>query len=48
MIRNDGLDAGGSWDLLAKEGADKFKVEFQDWVSQNNFISHMMVLAEKG
>jgi SAM-dependent methyltransferase len=48
MIKNDGIDAGKFWDLLAKEGADKCKEEFQEWISRNNFSSHMRVLAKKG
>jgi SAM-dependent methyltransferase len=48
MIKNDGVDAGRFWTLLAKEGPDKCKEEFQEWISRNNFSSHTMVLAKKG
>lgn len=48
MIRNDGIDAGRFWNLLSKEGTETTKEEFQEWISRNNFSSHMRVLAKKG
>ena len=48
MIKNDGIDAGRFWDLLAKDGTEACKKEFQEWVAKNNFSSHMRVLAKKG
>lgn len=48
MIKNDGVDAGRFWDLLAKEDTKIVKEEFQEWISRNNFSSHMMFFAKKG
>lgn len=48
MIKNDGVNIGRFWDLLAKEGSDKCKEELQEWISQHGFSSHMRVLAKKG
>ena len=48
MIRNDGIDAGRFWNLLSKEGIETAKEEFQDWISRNNFSSHMRIVAKKG
>lgn len=48
MTQNDGVDVGRFWDLVVKKGADKCKEEFQEWISRNNFSSHMRVLAKKG
>ena len=47
MIRNDGIDTGRFWNLLSKEGTETAKEEFQEWISKNNFSSHMRVLAKK-
>ena len=47
MIRNDGIDAGRFWNLLAKEGTATCRKDLQEWISRNNFSSHMMVLAKK-
>jgi len=35
------------WYLFAQEGSDKAKAELQNWISNNKFSSHMMVLARK-
>lgn len=48
MIRNDGIDAGKFWNLLSKEGTETAKEEFQEWISRNNFSSHLRIVAKKG
>lgn len=47
MIQNEGVDVGRFWNLLANEGTEICKEEFQDWISRNNFSSHMRILAKK-
>jgi hypothetical protein len=36
------------WNLLANEGTETAKEEFQEWISRNNFSSHMRIVAKKG
>lgn len=45
--RNDGVDIGRFWGLLADEGTPSAKAELQDWLSKNNLSSHMRVVAHK-
>lgn len=47
MIKNDGVDVGRFWDLLAKEGTESCKAELQEWISRNNFSSHIRIVAKK-
>lgn len=47
MIKNEGLEIGRFWNLLAKKGTDRCKKEFQEWISRNSFSSHMRVVAKK-
>ena len=47
MIKNEGVDCGRFWNLLAKDGSEKSKNELQDWISKNNLSSHMSILAKK-
>ena len=47
MIKNEGVNLGRFWNLLAKVGTEEAKEELQSWVSQNNLSSHMRILAKK-
>lgn len=47
MIENENMECGRFWNLLAKEGSDKCKREFQEWISRNNLSSHMSILMRK-
>ena len=47
MIKNEGIDLGRFWNLLAKVGTEVAKDELQGWVSQNNLSSHMRILVKK-
>lgn len=48
MIRNEKIDAGRFCNLLAREGTEKCKKEFQEWIARNNLSSHMRIVARKG
>lgn len=47
MIKNEGVDLGKFWKLLAEEASGKCKLELQDWISKYNLSSHMRILAKK-
>ena len=47
VIRNKGIDAGRFWNLLSKKGTEACKEEIQEWISRNNFSSHMRIVAKK-
>ena len=47
MVKNEGVDCGRFWNLLAREGSERCKDELQEWVSGHNFSSHMRVVAKK-
>lgn len=47
MIKNEGVNLGRFWNFLAKEGTETSKQELQNWISRNNFSSHIRVLAKK-
>jgi len=46
-MRDEGVDIGGFWDLLAREGTESSKNELQDWISRNNLSSHMRAVAKR-
>lgn len=47
MIKNEQTDLGRFWGLLAEKGRETSKDELQNWISRNNYSSHMRVLARK-
>ncbi len=47
MIKNEGIDMGRFWNLLAKEGNEESKRELQNWITRNNLSSHMRILGRK-
>ncbi len=47
MIANEGNTPGRFWELLSHTGNDSCKQELQDWISRNNFSSHMRAIARK-
>lgn len=47
MIKEEQLDAGRFWNLLAKNGSEECKKTLQDWIVKNNLSSHMRVVAKK-
>ena len=47
MIKNEGVRQGRFWEMLAKEGSGKCKMELQKWISENSLSSHMRVIARK-
>jgi SAM-dependent methyltransferase/ribosomal protein S27E len=47
MIKNEGVNCGRFWNLLALEESEECKRELQDWISKNNLSSHMRILAKK-
>ena len=47
MIRNEKVNAGRFWNMLAGMGSEECKRELQDWISRYNLSSHMMILARK-
>ncbi len=47
MIKNENVDMGRFWNLLANEENEKCKREFQNWISRNSLSSHMRVVAKK-
>ncbi len=46
-ILKDGVDAGRFWSLLARDGKESAKREFQSWLSQQGLSSHMRIVARK-
>jgi len=46
--QKDGIDPGRLWKLVSKKGSKQAKEKLQEWISQNNFSSHMMIFARKG
>lgn len=46
--QKEGGDPGRLWRLVAHKGSGQAKQKLQEWISENNFSSHMMVLARKG
>jgi hypothetical protein len=47
MIRNEGVDIGRFWNLLAEGSSEICKKELQGWISKNNLSSHMRILVKK-
>jgi len=47
MITNEGVDTGRFWHLLSRKGTEKAKEQLQEWIMQNNFSSHMRVVAKR-
>ncbi len=47
MIRDEGVDIGRFWNLLAEGSSEICKKELQGWISKNNLSSHMRVIARK-
>lgn len=47
MIKNEGVELGKFWNVLANEGSVECKIKLQEWISENNLSSHMRVLAKK-
>jgi SAM-dependent methyltransferase len=46
-ITREGVDTGRFWSLLARDGSEVCKREFQSWLSQHNLSSHMRILARR-
>lgn len=46
-IREDGVDAGRFWSLLARKDNEAGKREFQSWLSRHGLSSHMRILARR-
>lgn len=47
MIKEECIDTGRFWNLLAENDSEECKRELQDWISKNNLSSHMRILARK-
>ena len=47
MITNSNFNAGRFWGDFAENGSPQAKVDLQNWISRNNFSSHMKVVAQK-
>jgi SAM-dependent methyltransferase/ribosomal protein S27E len=47
MIKNENVNAGKLWNLLAYKNDEECKIELQEWISKNNLSSHMRILARK-
>lgn len=47
MIVEEGFNAGHFWQSLATEGTSESKAALQEWISENNFSSHMQIVAVK-
>lgn len=47
MIKNENVDAGKFWNLLAYKDDEECKMELQNWISKNNLSSHMRILVKK-
>jgi len=47
MYREEGLDPGRFWRLIADNASKKAKSELQKWISENNLSSHMRILCQK-
>ncbi|MCX5749186.1 MAG: methyltransferase domain-containing protein [Candidatus Saganbacteria bacterium] len=46
--RKEGQDPGRLWKLLSQKGNEQAKEKLQEWITKNNFSSHMMAIARKG
>ena len=47
MYREEGLDPGRFWRLVAEQAEPAAKSSLQDWIASSGLSSHMRVLAEK-
>lgn len=47
MMLNEKIQTQRFWKLLAEHGMQDAKEKFQAWISENNFSSHMRILAQK-
>lgn len=47
MIKNEGVDCGRFWNMLAVQESEECKRELEEWISRNNLSSHMRILAKK-
>jgi len=47
MITNSNFNAGRFWCDFSKKGSPQAKGDLQNWISRNNFSSHMQVVAQK-
>lgn len=47
MYREEGIDPGHFWRLVAEKAEPAAKSSLQTWISENGFSSHMRVLANK-
>lgn len=47
MYREEGIDLGRFWRLVAERAEPAAKGGLQDWISENGFSSHMRILARK-
>ena len=45
--RQEELDPGRFFKTVSRHGADTAKIELQRWIQENNFSSHMRVIAKK-
>jgi len=47
MYKNEGVNPGRFWELIAKKASLEAKDKLQTWISENGFSSHMRILAKK-
>ncbi len=47
MYREDSVDPGRFWKLVAEKASPESKSELQNWTSESGFSSHMRILASK-
>ena len=47
MYREEGIDPGHFWKLVAEKGEPAVKDDLQAWLSQSGLSSHMRILAQK-
>lgn len=47
MYREEGVNPGRFWELIAERAESTIKESLQAWISQNGFSSHMRVVARK-
>jgi SAM-dependent methyltransferase len=47
MYREEGIDPGHFWKLVAEKSGQTSKSSLQTWITENNLRSHMRVLAKK-
>lgn len=46
-FQNEGVDPGRLWRTVSKDASLQAKEDLQEWISKNNFSSHMRVVSKK-